>query len=149
MPPSGFCLLGQKPGGNPNQSWFYNWSISIWNRSAHVKDSGMREIFACRIRNLEKFCLWIRNTAEEIPNPSNNLNQRNPEKGLESSNWNPKSTVWNPKSKTVFDWSHIWGETEFRTACCDDRLCPSRQKLGKYALREFERPRRVNNKAEN
>ena len=45
-------------------------------------DSGIREIFVCRIRNLRKFCLWnpeswvrgIPNTDQGIRNPTNDLN---------------------------------------------------------------------------
>ena len=45
-------------------------------------DSGIREIFVCRIRNPRKFCLWnleswvcgIPNTYQGIRNPTNDLN---------------------------------------------------------------------------
>ena len=68
---------------------------------------------------LKRFPCGIRNTAVEIPNATNNRNGRNPEKDLESSNWNPESTTWNPESKTVLDslTSCTLGETELRTAC--------------------------------
>ena len=71
-------------------------------------ESGILKSFPCRIRN----------TAAEIPNATNNWNWRNPEKDLESSNWNPESTTWNPESKTVLDsiTSCTLGETELRTA---------------------------------
>ena len=55
---------------------------------------------------LKRFACGIRNTAVEIPNPTNNWNGRNPEKDLESSNWNPESTTWNPESKAVLDSLH-------------------------------------------
>ena len=49
--------------------------------SLHVRDSGIREIAACGIRNQENFCggiqnlgFGIRNTAQGIRNPTNDLN---------------------------------------------------------------------------
>ena len=68
---------------------------------------------------LKSFACGIRKTAVEIPNATNNWKGRNPEKDLESSNWNPESTTWNPESKTVLDslTSCTLGGTELRTAC--------------------------------
>ena len=59
----------------------------------------------------------IRNTAQEIRNPTNDWN---PESAfywqiLKSSTWNPESIAWNPESKTVLD-SLKGGEMRF--------LCP-------------------------
>ena len=68
---------------------------------------------------LKSFACGIRKTAVEIPNATNNWKGRNPEKDLESSNWNPESTTWNPECKTVLDslTSCTLGGTELRTAC--------------------------------
>ena len=52
---------------------------------------------------LKSFPCGIQNTAVEIPNATDNWNRRNPERDLESSNWNTESTTWNPESKTVLD----------------------------------------------
>ena len=54
----------------------------------------------------KSFACGIRNTAVEIPNATDNGNGWNPEKDLESSNWNPESTTWNPESKTVLNPLH-------------------------------------------
>ena len=59
-------------------------------------ESGIFKSFACGIRK----------TAVEIPNATNNWNRGNPEKDMESSNWNPESTTWNPESKTVLNPLH-------------------------------------------
>ena len=47
----------------------------------------------------------IRNTAQGIRNPTNDWNPESKflSQILESSGWNPESTVWNPESKTVLD----------------------------------------------
>ena len=65
-------------------------------------------------RIFKSFACGIRKTAVEIPNATNNWKGRNPEKDLESSNWNQESTTWNPESKTVLDslTSCTLGETE-------------------------------------
>ena len=56
-------------------------------------DSGIREIFACGIRN----------EAQGIRIPTKDWNQKsNPRfylKRLESSVWNQESTAWNPESE--------------------------------------------------
>ena len=73
-------------------------------------DSGMRKIFAIEIQNPTIFSVesgiigfGIRNTAQEILNPTHD---KNPE---ESSTSSAKSKLWNHELKTVFD-SLAWGE---------------------------------------
>ena len=65
---------------------------------------GIREIFACEIRNpgpwnLEYSC---RNPESGIQDPVN--------KDGESSNWNPESTARNPKSKTGLGFTYMGRE---------------------------------------
>ena len=70
-------------------------------------DCGIREIFACGIRN-PTITIGIRNPTK-IWNPESKFQWQSQESGA----WNPKSTVWNPESKNVLD-SLTWGGRFFR-----------------------------------
>ena len=103
-------------------------SVRFWTRIfcfpdsclPHVRDSGIRKILACGIRNLEKIFLveseilgfGIGNSAQGIRNPTNDWNPNSKffEQRPESSTWNSdQPTAWNPESKIVLD-SLTWDD---------------------------------------
>jgi len=64
--------------------------------------SGIRENFACKIRNPRFWNLEYSSRNPEFTsdwNPESKFHSQR----LESSTWNPESTAWNPESKTVLD----------------------------------------------
>ena len=67
-------------------------------------DYGIKETFACGIRNLGKFARAIQNPVLWNPEFSSKKPKKdwNPEtKFLWQRTWNPESTAWNPESRTV------------------------------------------------
>ena len=74
---------------------------------------GIRDIFACGIRNPEKSCIF----GIQLKESRNSTNDWNPDFGywqiLESGTWNLESTARKPESKTVLD-SLSWGDSGSR-----------------------------------
>ena len=72
---------------NENISDIENRCTVLNHVAPRVRDSGIRQIFACGIGNSGKFCLW---------NPRS---------------WNLEPVAWSPEFKTVLDflaWEESW-----------------------------------------
>ena len=83
--------------------------LAGYNRS-HFRESGNVLLVESGILGF-----GIRNTAQEIRNPTNDWNTGSKfnRQRLESSTLNSESTAWNPESTTVLD-TLMWGEHKFR-----------------------------------
>ena len=80
--------------------------------SPYMRESGIREIFACGIRGILGF--GFRNTVKEIQLKKSGIqNPSSTDIKSEASSWNPESLAWSPKSKTVL-YSLMWGENGWR-----------------------------------
>ena len=72
--------------------------------SPQLRDSGIREIFACGILNTENFAGGTRSPGLWNPESRLRLDPKSSSTDrLKSSGWNPESMEWYPESKTVLD----------------------------------------------